>query len=423
MELTAVRIRGKRKARSDPPPDAPTAKKRRPGRPRTRPLSPVRAWKPKYVKLQQQWHPDREILPPGKEIPARPVTKWDLPLPWPEHFQASASQSQTQTQTETQLSTLPDGTQTPLIKKKKRRSSYWRKLSPLERLPAEVLQQIFLESMNMSLPIASIELLHKLNSDHIKLEFSLRALYWPDDEERTESADLPEMQGKLLSLRFFDWDFYKQYAAKACEKFGAWPWLQEQEPEATLEELVRRDSDFDVLDRFNLGCELAEEIPPFLKLHEKTPLPAKLLKGPWDYEKHLMLRFLFIQNLGIDHDSSTSSETLIEGLMGVARDKESENVEIAKWLICIAIASDTQIPQSLLRRAVIDGGCNEDLVESMLTWSLRSEIEYFDPMLWNWAERARDKKKGRWLMDQLRAAASNKEELVAEAQAAADAEE
>ncbi|KAB2570837.1 hypothetical protein DBV05_g10501 [Lasiodiplodia theobromae] len=416
MELTPVRARGKRKTRPNQAADLPAGKKRRPGRPRTRPLSPLRAWKPKYLELQQQWHPGREILPPGKDLPARPITKWDLPLPWLEELPGSLSQSQTQT--DTQMSTLPDGAQTPLIKKKKRRSSYMRKLSPLERLPAEVLQQIFLNSMNMNLPVASIELLHKLNSDHIKLEFSFRMLYWPDDEERTENMDLPNMQGKLLSLRFFDWDFYKKYAAKACERFGAWPWLQEQDPHATLEELLlRREADYDVLDRFNLGCEHAEEIPPFLRLHEKTPLPAKLLKGPWYYGKHMMLRFFFIQNLGIDHDNSTTSETLIEGLMGIAKEKESDYIEIAKWLICIAIASEVQLPQKLLRRAVIDGGCDEDLVESMLTWSLHSEIEYFDPMLWNWAERAPEKQKGRWLMNQLRAAATNKEELVAEEQA------
>lgn len=415
MDRTLVWVRGKRKAPASPPPDLPLGTKRRPGRPRTkRPPSPP--WEDvKASKLEQLSKPRvnliRQSQPDKPRKSVKPPSKWSTPLPWPEEYRASHSQSQSQTKSQS------IDAETPLIKRKKRRSSYWRKLSPLERMPAEVLQQIFLESMNMDLPVASIELLHKLNSDHIKTEFALRVLYWPDDEQRTDKDDLPEMQSKLLSLRFFEWEFYKRYAAKACLKFRTWPWLEELHPDVSLEDLIQYDPDFDILDRFNLNCEHVEEMPPFLRLHDKTPIPAKYLKGPWGDQKHMMLRFLFIQNLGIDTESSTSSETLIEGLMDLA--KTLSHVEIAQWLICIAIASEITLPQKLLRRAVVDGGCDKDFVESLLTWSLHGDTEYFDPILWNWAERNPDKEKGKWLLDQLKTTATNKEQLVAEAEAQA----
>ncbi|EKG13765.1 hypothetical protein MPH_09074 [Macrophomina phaseolina MS6] len=415
MDRTLIRARGKRKAPASPPADLPPGAKRRPGRPRTkRPPSPP--WEEVKASMLEQLSRPRVSLirkahPEKRCKPAKAPSKWSTPLPWPEEYRTTQSQSLPQSQTQPQSL----GAQTPLIKKKKRRSSYWRKLSPLERMPAEVLQHIFLECMNTDLPVASIELLHKLNSDHIEMEFALRVLYWPEEDERMGAEELAEMQNKLLSLRFFDWDFYKRYAAKACQRFGSWQWLEDLESGAFLEDYIQRHPDFEVLDRFNLNCEHVDQIPPFLRFHEKTPIPPRYLKGPWDEQKQMMLRFLFIQNLGIDTENSTAAETLIEGLMDLA--KGSAHIDIAQWLICIAIASEITLPQKMLRRAVIDGGCDKDLVESLLTWSLHGDTEYFDPMLWNWAERTTDKEKGRWLMDQLKATATNKEELAAQAEA------
>lgn len=371
MSLTPARIRGKRKLPVDPAPNGP---KRRPGRPPSKPLPPP---------------------PPGlppKLWRSRQPSKWNTKLPWPESYRVSQTQSAS--------------TETP--PKKKRRKSYGRKLAPLERMPAEVLQEIFLESMNMDLPVASLELLHKLNSDHIKMEFAFRALF-PNRADWMPEEEVLELQNQLLARRFFDWHFYKRYAAKACKALAAWPWLEEQDPDLPLDEILRRDPTFDALDRFNFAIAIRGDIPPFLLFREQAFIPERLLRGPWTSEKHMFLRFLFVQNLGIDHESSTSPETLIEELMSLARN--SSYIDVAQWLICIAITSKVPLPQKLLRRAVIDGACDQEFVGDLLTWSLRRGIEYFDPMLWNWAER--NGEKGRWLMDQLRASASKREEWAA----------
>lgn len=259
--------------------------------------------------------------------------------------------------------------------------------------------------MNIDLPLASPALLHKLNSEHIKMNFTVRALYWPSEQDRTDGTNgLPEMQGRLLSRRFFTWDFYRRYARKALELYGSWPWLEAQESGPSMEQVLR-DDDFREMDHFVLRADRVEEIDPFLRFHNKTAMPEKLLKGPWDEDKHLFFRFLFVQEFQLDHEASTSAETLIESLTGLAR--SGANFEIAQWLVCIAITENIPLPQNLLRRAVIDGGCHEELVDNLLTWSLHGEIEYFDPVLWNWAEV--NGEKGKWLQDKLRTTSDEKD--------------
>ena len=96
-------------------------------------------------------------------------------------------------------------------------------MSPLESLPAELLEQIFLQSLNINLPLASPHLSSMLSSTHTKaavvsMVFSTNAPYKLEHVDElshilcTESAidtdvAIKELQSRILACRWMTWDF------------------------------------------------------------------------------------------------------------------------------------------------------------------------------------------------------------------------
>lgn len=99
------------------------------------------------------------------------------------------------------------------------------KISRVESLPTELLEQIFLESLNLNLPLASSHLGAVLSSHRTKMAVVLKVFpsnafsniehyielsqtLWAGGAKETETA-IGELQSRLLACRWMTWDFLK----------------------------------------------------------------------------------------------------------------------------------------------------------------------------------------------------------------------
>ncbi|EME89093.1 uncharacterized protein MYCFIDRAFT_76460 [Pseudocercospora fijiensis CIRAD86] len=84
--------------------------------------------------------------------------------------------------------------------------------SPLEALPAEVLQEIFDYAANVDLAVVSRQMASKLSkSRHLQIELTSRLLVPVLNRNGTaSSADLAAAT-RLLNSRFMTWDFFKNW--------------------------------------------------------------------------------------------------------------------------------------------------------------------------------------------------------------------
>ncbi|MCJ1329838.1 hypothetical protein MMC10_006519 [Thelotrema lepadinum] len=100
-------------------------------------------------------------------------------------------------------------------------------LSAFERLPTEILQEIFFYSRNLKLPSASPCLYSSLTCDHVKKRF-LCAAFAMDDIFRElirtcprapcgEEREMGRFQGEIMSLKWFTYDFVSK-----CHKELLW---------------------------------------------------------------------------------------------------------------------------------------------------------------------------------------------------------
>ena len=113
-------------------------------------------------------------------------------------------------------------------------------LSPLERLPVELLQSIFLYSFNFALPQCSHRLYSTLSSKHVKMELVTRAfcnrvrlgtgpdalIYSLSEVDRELGGQYKSLQSGLLHLKWMTRDFFKECIDKflvrtAAREFGA----------------------------------------------------------------------------------------------------------------------------------------------------------------------------------------------------------
>jgi hypothetical protein len=86
--------------------------------------------------------------------------------------------------------------------------------SLLEQLPIELLQDIFLFSANLILPLCSKQLLGALTSNHLKYEITLQILVYQRDKLEHNNKSL------LLTRRFFTWDFVVRYVRFASTRIA-----------------------------------------------------------------------------------------------------------------------------------------------------------------------------------------------------------
>ena len=376
--------------------------------------------------------------------------------------------------------------------------------APLERLPTELLETIFLHHLNISLPQASPIIGSKLASKHVKTQLVLRVCSvgrcdtYPCEQAalfRT-IADHAKAQSAILRLRWMTLGFIRElvpdYIAKTLVRelserglqwLGKGP-LVTKETESTIRHYLednsvrftkRKPDDPPV---FGNVSWLAQNPPRFIRLsfglhdglvtieerciHEFEEsaqyvrlsaadrdqwriicgingcrVPGKLLRGPWTTEKCDFLEMVIRGNATVDWVGTTCGEIAEQGLMQALRQR---NARATRLLVTRAGSGDSQglcgipclrdpggietldpgpwpreylsyassfflrgvgvVPRTRhLRTAVLEAGCREDVVETLLL-AEDKDINVDDQLILDWVAEKRflGDKRGSWLL-------------------------
>ncbi|KAL1606641.1 hypothetical protein SLS60_004047 [Paraconiothyrium brasiliense] len=253
----------------------------------------------------------------------------------------------------------------------------------LQGLPQELLEMIFLYSMNISLPRASPMLGRKLSSKAVVMEFVLRSFYNTVDHQSNyrdrEVTSDPVIQSQLLACRFFTWDFFRAYVAKAHSSY-----------------IQQRGDMWKDASAQPLGVEAFDGLWPFkfmkvtyLGFAEGFHIPEKVLRGPWTTDKASLLYVLVSVNGEVDWEGSMAGEIAKAGLGQAIR----ENNERAVAALAVLLGVVQMISTSILRQAVIECGCNLNIVRQLLFNAQllhqnlpKDSLDFYDPALWRWAD-------------------------------------
>lgn len=285
-------------------------------------------------------------------------------------------------------------------RKRKRRDP---QLSRLEELPTEILQAIFDFSANLDLPLASPRLLAQLSSHHVYMSLTSRIMRLVVGHTAICTATEGQLSAaaRLLGCRFMTWSFFQTWLKDHYDYERPLD-TQSTAGGFAVTSSAEHVGDFDCPHAWMLLCPAPHLLPP-----------RKLLHGPWTSDKIRFLHVLGIDGPDIGAISPVDSELAYEGLHQAVAQRSLFAVHA---LLRLQLQPDTE----LLRQAVIDHGCDEDIVgllirrpyrsaaspehETVVSAGRESNIDVLDPALWAWADKARKNadRKGRWLMDLLK---------------------
>ena len=267
------------------------------------------------------------------------------------------------------------------------------RLSPLESLPVELLEQIFWHSPNIHLPAASVPLCTKLFSIPLRRELFRKVCLLSTTPctgllHANAVTHLHELQSALLRLKWVTWPFIREVVHITFpETIG--PSLQGTEP-------------------FSLQ---SDTLP--LSLDDGTYVPSKLLHGPWTHEKLAFLDHLLWSCAKIDTVNSTDGELAEAGFMEAIRAGDVEALQVLRVREVLNTAKDFWtidqkgiVPRTEhLRTAITQRECNEDVVEILLLAS-PTQIDLHDPHVWNWIhdKKIKGDEGGSWLEQKLKEA-------------------
>lgn len=274
---------------------------------------------------------------------------------------------------------------------RQRRKKRPMELSRLEQLPTEVIQAVFEFSANLDLPLSSTHLASQLASRHLYHSLTSIVLQ-PVLDGRDPGAQELQRALRMMNSRFFTWSFFKS-------------WLHEEFEKRHL--LAEWRNTFGN-DQSQWNAEQREEwIWYKMRPSGKLPPPTKLFRGPFTRDKIRLLRFL---TSTFRADPIHLEPGYIEEVKQGFRQAVFENARAslnAFWTL--GMEPDTE----LLRIAVIDSGCDKDVVKSLVSRVLHlasdpiEVLDFLDPALWSWAEKVQrsGNEKGQWLKELLRDAA------------------
>jgi hypothetical protein len=275
-------------------------------------------------------------------------------------------------------------------------------LSALEQLPTELVQAIFVQSGNLAFPMSSPDLVAQLSGKRLQWELTCDALSHviSQSDENVASATSIELADatRLLNSRFVTWNFFQT-------------WLDHESDVRNLDiSEPRVASDQSWYSRY-------ADIWVALQPSNRLSLPTKIVRGPWTAER---ISFLKVFSLYPDACSTPLDGIVAEvAYEGFEQAIEQQCLEVIKLFRKLQVKPD----QELLRKAVIDHGCDKSIVLYILQWFVvdimrcnitaatdttsvvsRPEVDFLDPMLWAWTEKAKavGEPKGQWLTAILR---------------------
>lgn len=272
-------------------------------------------------------------------------------------------------------------------------------LSQLEQLPTELIQAIFVQSGNLDLPPTSSTMNSQLSGKQLQWEITCDALspVILRDEGNDATPEQLASATRLLNSRFMTWDRFRN-------------WLEYQRAAQSLD-IAEPDPSSDTASQ-SCYADIWMALRPSTRL---LP-PFKVLHGPWTSDRVAFLNvFSLYPNGCLSPLDGIVAEIAHEGLHQAV---EEQSLQVIKLLRNLYAQPD----QDLLRKAVIDFGCDKNIVLYLLQWCVveilrwnthsanrvasqpRPEIDLLDPMLWAWAEKAKNvgEAKGEWLINILR---------------------
>jgi hypothetical protein len=273
-------------------------------------------------------------------------------------------------------------TSTPKRQRKSKKKGIAPAMPTLQGLPTELLEIIFLESMNPNLARCSPSLGCKLSSRAVTLEFTMKSFFHTVDHrtnyrDRTVTSD-SSLQSGVLACRFFTWEFFMTYVEKAHDamvKVRGKAW------EGTGV-MIPGPSEFEGMWPFKFTKI------PYLSFAKGFCVPEKLLHGPWARDKARLLYVLVSLNGEINWEGSMAGEAAKMGI----REAIKEGNEYAVAALAVLLGVPKGITTELLRYAVMHCGCDINILRhilfnaQILAPEAANTLDFYDPSLWAWAE-------------------------------------
>ncbi|KAI9804958.1 MAG: hypothetical protein M1833_006261 [Piccolia ochrophora] len=247
-----------------------------------------------------------------------------------------------------------------------------RSLSHFERLPVELLEDIYLRSRNIDVPLVSRRLWSSLWNERNRFAF-VCMMFLPDDEDH----HLFVLRTTILS--------------------GAWFTKRVWEEARTK---VLSSADYAI-----------PSCPRCRGRHWEKPLdmllPPRLVRGPWTYDQGEFVRDLMAWGAYVDWERTTTGEDAIVGL----RTAILTDLKRSLWMLTTArrgcTAGGTGPPAvgvppdtMMFRSVVVDRDCDEGMFEALFDAlhshhpaSVIDDVDFLDPIMWNALERAKGKHK------------------------------
>ncbi|KAF1831420.1 hypothetical protein BDW02DRAFT_572031 [Decorospora gaudefroyi] len=262
------------------------------------------------------------------------------------------------------------------------------KLSPIERLPIELLQPIFLQAEhNIALLKASDYIAARLSSPYIYhsvCDYHLTSVH-------CKRAEQSAAQTYIFASKWMTWVFFQSWILKRFEPSQC---------------LCDRTACFDpqwppnFQDATNMVFSRSH-LPRLAFV--KGRLPKKLLRGPWTQDKVQFLRFLlWLTSMTVDWRDSEARQVAMEGRKQAMLEQNLEAVELFNHNRRLGKAADLDT----VCFAVLEAGCNRSIVYDTLRaanmWNTRGPCRH-SAELYAWCEvrRAEGDPKGAWLWKKL----------------------
>ena len=254
-------------------------------------------------------------------------------------------------------------------------------LSPIEALPVEILQDIFVRSLNLDLPLSSPHIASKLSGAHCYLAACFEYLYTPIGDRIRQSR----LQSRIFASRWMTWQFFQIFVTKAYEAAGCVCGQHECEKAIWPPDFANPKSM-----QFSIGHLTRLS-------YIKCRIPPKLLHGPWTEEKVQFLRYLVCTtSMTVDWADREVRKIALQGKKEAILERNYEAVELFNHNRRLGKAPTIE----LVRFAVLDGGCDRsivyDIMASARSWGYR---DWDDEALDKWVEQAiaHHNPKGKWL--------------------------
>ena len=253
-------------------------------------------------------------------------------------------------------------------------------LAPIERLPREIIQDIFLRTLSRELPAASPFIGASLSNAHLYGKLCDEA--FPDNPPRRATT---EYQNYVFSRRWMTLDFFCRYIARRAGIAHCKCWRLVGSPTAV-----------------ECGCASPWQVDDPLAQGRLLPwarcsLPAKLTHGPWTDDKVAFLRFLLITTpMGLDRSDQEAVKLAAQGKVDAIMERNRQAAFIFSHVRRLSKPPTLE----LIKTAIIKANCNMaivfDLMQSAREWGLRHwDDEELDA--WCLAEEEKGNPKGRWV--------------------------